>query len=96
MSLAECSRSSFALIVSCVQVKICFLFSAIPTRVVSGRSKPIRVGLHIGILRLTMSMDGILLLGEENVLNMRETTFTKSVLSFEASFGASTFCKLKT
>jgi hypothetical protein len=41
-------------------------------------------------------MDGILFEGEENVLNVRETAFADSVLSFEASFGASTFCKLKT
>jgi hypothetical protein len=29
-------------------------------RTVSGRSKPMRVGLRIGILRLRVSMDGIL------------------------------------
>jgi hypothetical protein len=58
--LAERSRSSFALVVSYVQVRIYFLLPAIPTRVVSGRSKPIRVGLHTGILRLRVSMDAIL------------------------------------
>jgi hypothetical protein len=31
-----------------------------PTRVVSGRSKPMRVGLCTGTLRLRASMDGIL------------------------------------
>jgi hypothetical protein len=31
-----------------------------PTRVVSGKSKPTRVGLCTGILRLRMSMDDIL------------------------------------
>jgi hypothetical protein len=30
-----------------------------PTMVVSGKSKPTRVGLRTGILRLRMSMDGI-------------------------------------
>jgi hypothetical protein len=32
----------------------------LPTRVVSGKSKPMRVGLRTGILRLRMPMDGIL------------------------------------
>jgi hypothetical protein len=31
-----------------------------PMRVVSGKFKPMRVGLHTGILRLRMPMDGIL------------------------------------
>jgi hypothetical protein len=56
-----------------MQVRSCFLFSPMPTRVVSGKSKLMRVGLHTGILRLRASMDGILFWGEENVLNMRET-----------------------
>jgi hypothetical protein len=43
-----------------VQVKLCFLFSVVPTRVVSGKSKPMRVELHTGILRLSASMDSIL------------------------------------
>jgi hypothetical protein len=64
--------------------------------VVSGRSKLIWVGLRTGILRLRASMDDILFQGEENVLNVRETASANSILSFEASFGASTFCKLKT
>jgi hypothetical protein len=37
-----------------------FLFSKISTMVVSGKSKPMRVGLRIGILRLRASMDDIL------------------------------------
>jgi hypothetical protein len=61
ISLTERSHSSFALVVSYVSVRICFLFPAMPARVVSGRSKPMRVGLRTGILRLRASMDGILL-----------------------------------
>jgi hypothetical protein len=60
ISLAERSHSSFALIVSCVQVRICFLFPTMPMRVVSGRSMPMRVGLRTGILKLRVSIDGIL------------------------------------
>jgi hypothetical protein len=37
-----------------------FLFSMMPMRVVGGKSKPMRVGLRTGILRLRASMDGIL------------------------------------
>jgi hypothetical protein len=96
ISLAKRSHVCFTLVVSCVQVRICFLFPAMPTRVVSGRSKLLTVGLRTRILRLRASMDGILFKGEENVLNVRETTFANSVLSFEASFGVLTFCKLKT
>jgi hypothetical protein len=59
ISLAERNRSSFVLVVSYVEVRNCFLFPAIPTRVVNGRSKPMRVGLHTGILRLR-AMDDIL------------------------------------
>jgi hypothetical protein len=43
INLIEHSRSSFALVVSYVQVKNCFLFLKMPTRVVCGKSKPIRV-----------------------------------------------------
>jgi hypothetical protein len=96
ISVAEHSHSRFALVLSRVQVRICFLFPMMPTRVVSGRSKLLTVGLCTRILRLRVSMDDILFSGEENVLNVRETAFTNSVLSFEASFGALTFCKLKT
>jgi hypothetical protein len=60
ISLAERSRSSFALIVFCVQVRNCFLSLAMLTRVVSGKSKPMRVGLRTRILRLRVLMDGIL------------------------------------
>jgi hypothetical protein len=43
-----------------VQVRIYSLFSVMPMWVVSGKSKPMRVGLHTGILRLRALMDGIL------------------------------------
>jgi hypothetical protein len=66
-----------------------------PTRVVNGKSKPMRVGLRTGILRLRAPMDGILFLGKENVLNVIETAFANSVLSFEASFGLQPFVNLK-
>jgi hypothetical protein len=74
-----------------VQVRGFFLFLAMPTRVVSGRSKPMRVGQRIGILRLTALMDDILFLGEENVQNVREITSPNSEISFEASFGFEPF-----
>jgi hypothetical protein len=61
ISLTEHSHSSVALIVFCVQVRNCFLFPAMPTRVVSGKSKPMRVRLCTGILMLIALMDGILL-----------------------------------
>jgi hypothetical protein len=79
-----------------VQVRICFLLPVMPTSTVSGRSKPLWVGHRTGTLGLRESMDDILFYGEENVLNVRETAFANFVLSFEASFEASTFCKLKT
>jgi hypothetical protein len=60
ISHAERSRSSFPLVVFCVQVRNCFLLPAMPMRVVSGKSKARRVGLHTGILRLRAPMDGIL------------------------------------
>jgi hypothetical protein len=60
ISLAERSRSSFALIVFCVQVRNCFLLPVILMRVVSGKSKSMRDGLHTGILRLRIPMDDIL------------------------------------
>jgi acyl-coenzyme A thioesterase PaaI-like protein len=60
ISLAERSHSSFALVVSYVQVRICFLLPAMSTRAVTGRSKPMRVGRHIGTLRLRVLMDDIL------------------------------------
>jgi hypothetical protein len=66
-----------------------------PTRVVSGRSKLMRVGHRIGILRLRVLIDGILFLGEENVLIMREITSAISEPSFEASFGLQPFAYIK-
>jgi hypothetical protein len=54
------SHSSFALVVSCVMVRSFFLFLAMPMMVASGRSKPMRVGHHTGILRLRAMMDVIL------------------------------------
>jgi hypothetical protein len=60
ISLVEHSLSSFALVVSYVQVRSCFLLPVMPTRVASGRSKLMRVLHHIGILRLRTLMDGIL------------------------------------
>jgi hypothetical protein len=60
ISLVERSRSSFALVVFYVQVRNCFLFPMMPMRVVSGKSKPMRVGLCTSILRLRAVMDGIL------------------------------------
>jgi hypothetical protein len=43
-----------------VQVRNGFLFPVMPMRVVSGKIKPIRVGLHTRILRLRALMDDIL------------------------------------
>jgi hypothetical protein len=60
ISLAERSRSSFALFASYVQVRICFLLPAMPMRAVSGRSKLMRVGRRTGTLRLRALMDDIL------------------------------------
>jgi hypothetical protein len=56
-SLIEHRCSSFLLVVSCVQVRSCNLFAAMQMRVVNGRSKPMRIGLHTGILRLRALMD---------------------------------------
>jgi hypothetical protein len=60
MSLDEHSRSSFSLVVSCVQVRSFFLLPVMQTRDVRGRSKPKRIGHLTGILRLRALMDGIL------------------------------------
>jgi hypothetical protein len=46
-------------------------------RVVSGKSKPMRVGLRTGILRLRVLMDDILLQGKENVLTVERNHFCK-------------------
>jgi hypothetical protein len=43
-----------------VQVRSFFIFPAMPTRVVSERPKPKKVGHRTGILRLGALMDGIL------------------------------------
>jgi hypothetical protein len=77
ISFVERSRSSFALVASCVQVRSFFLFLAMSTRDASGRSKPMRVGHRTGILRLRALMDGILFLGKENVLNESDFRFRK-------------------
>jgi hypothetical protein len=58
--LPERSRSIFALVVFCVQVRNCFLFLVMPMRVVRVKSKPMSVGLCTGILRLRALMDDIL------------------------------------
>jgi hypothetical protein len=60
ISIAQRSRLSFALVVFCVHVRNCFLLPAMPTRVISGKSKPMRDGFRTGILRLRMLMDDIL------------------------------------
>jgi hypothetical protein len=61
----------------CVQVRNCFLFPAMPMRVISGKSKPISVGLRTRILKLRASMDGILFYGKENVLTVERNHFCK-------------------
>jgi Na+-transporting NADH:ubiquinone oxidoreductase subunit NqrB len=60
ISLAERRCSSFALVVSFVQVRSCFLFPVMPMRVISGRFKPMRVGHRNGIIRLRALIDDIL------------------------------------
>jgi hypothetical protein len=60
-----------------VQVRNCFLFPVMPTRVVSGKSKPMRVGLHTGILRLRAPMDGILFYSKGDVLIVERNCFCK-------------------
>jgi hypothetical protein len=77
ISLSEHSHSSFDLVVFYVHVRNCFLLPAMPMSVVSGKSKPMRVGLHTGILRLRASMDGILFKGKENILTIEKNHFHK-------------------
>jgi hypothetical protein len=60
ISLVECSHLSFALVVFCMQVRNYFPLSAMLMRVVSGKSKPMRVRLCTGTLRLRAPMDDIL------------------------------------
>jgi hypothetical protein len=59
------------------------------TRVVSGKFRMMRVGFCTGIHpRLREAEEGILPLGEENVLDERENCFRcNNVLSFEAPSG---------
>jgi hypothetical protein len=58
--LALLMANKLALIVSCVLVRSCFLFPMMSMRVVSGRSKPMRVGDCTRILELRALIDGIL------------------------------------
>jgi hypothetical protein len=60
ISLAERNHSNFALIFSCVPVRIYILFLAMPMKGVNGRSKPMRVGHHTRIRRLRALMEVIL------------------------------------
>jgi hypothetical protein len=64
-------------LIFCVQVRSCFLLPAMPMRVVSGKSKPMRVELRTGILRLRTPMDDILFSGKENVLTVERNCFRK-------------------
>jgi hypothetical protein len=77
ISFAEHSRSIFALLVSCVQVKSLFFIPAMPMKIVSGRSKSMRVGHCTRILRLRAMMDDILFYRKENVLNESDFRFRK-------------------
>jgi hypothetical protein len=54
----------------CVQVRSCSLFPTMPMRVVSVKSKPMRVGLCTGIFGLRQPMDVILFYGRENILTV--------------------------
>jgi hypothetical protein len=58
-------------------VRSFFLFSAMPMRDASGRSKPMRVGHRTRILRLRALMDVIIFYGGENVLNESDFHFHK-------------------
>jgi hypothetical protein len=60
-----------------VQVRNCFLLLAMPMRVVSGKSKLMRVGLCTAILRLRAPMDGILFYGKENIMIVERNFFRK-------------------
>jgi hypothetical protein len=63
-----------------------FLLSVMPTRPASGKSRSMRVGFHTGTHRLRVAEEDILLLGKENVLNVRENASANHDLSFEAIF----------
>jgi hypothetical protein len=77
ISLVEHSHSSFALAVFCAQVRNWFLLSVMSMTVVSGKSKPMRVGLRTGILRLRVQMDDIFFQGKENILAVERNRFRK-------------------
>jgi hypothetical protein len=64
ISLAERTRSSFALVVLfCVQVRMFFLLSAMPTRAVSRRSRQMRAGFPTRTSRRRSSEEAYSLLG---------------------------------
>jgi hypothetical protein len=54
-----------------------FLLPAMPMRVVSGKSKPMRDGLCTRILGLGMPMDDIFFQGKKNVLTVERNHFRK-------------------
>jgi hypothetical protein len=60
-----------------VQVRSFFLFSAVPIKDVSGRSKSMRAGHRSKIHRLRAPIEDILFYGEENVLNVERNRFRK-------------------
>jgi hypothetical protein len=60
ISLVERSYSNFALVVFCVHVRNCFIFPVMLMRVVSEKSKPMRVGLRTVILSLRVPVDDII------------------------------------
>jgi hypothetical protein len=70
-----------------VKVRNCFLFLMMLMRVVSGKSRPRRVGLRTGILRLRALMDGILFYGKENVLIVEINRFRKMIYLLKFDFG---------
>jgi hypothetical protein len=91
ISLAEHSRSSFALVILfiCVQVRILLLLSATPTRAVSGRSRPKRAGFPTGTHRCRSSEEAHSLLGRRACAYRERWTLPQKLwLSFEAHFGA--------
>jgi hypothetical protein len=92
ISLAERSRSSFALIVLfiCVQVRIFLLLSVTPTRAVNGRSRLRRAGFPTETRRCRSSEEAHSLLGRRAcVYRERQTLSQKLWLSFKVPFGLS-------
>jgi hypothetical protein len=69
ISLTECSYSIFALVVFYMQVRNYFLLLVMSMSDVSGKSKPMKVGLRTRILRLVE--------GKENVLTIERNRFHK-------------------